>query len=319
MSQPVDTEGKASFLLETITATIGEHQLEFRGSFSKSNNISGPVVKLCVLPDPNNPVKLSVEYDNKSVLRAGDIFPVFKLSVLSEDGRPVRNVSPSSLSMLLWQGLASGSHPPSAATTFKCSKPKDKEKDDRFYFRDKEIPSRVGKYMVQFVYALEKIKSIWSSQIALNIVANKPVKFVPDSPASTPVVSNSSSLADRTLLQELCLKIMDEHSNPAGMGINGKVLLTVTTVDGDDAEDVPTFENKAKSLTYALINGETLITDLALMENSPGADGAVYILKFCPVFEDTKSLATIPPFNLPFRFYNGQCVESKPHICLSVS
>lgn len=44
------------------------------------------------------------------------------------------------------------------------------------------------------------------------------------------------------------------------MGINGKVLLTVTTVDGDDAEDVPTFENKAKSLTYALINGETLIT-----------------------------------------------------------
>ncbi|XP_047666813.1 structural maintenance of chromosomes flexible hinge domain-containing protein 1 [Tachysurus fulvidraco] len=304
MSQPVDTEGKASFLLESITATIGEHQLEFRGSFSKNNNISGPVVKLCVLPDPNNPVKLSVEYDNKSVLRAGDIFPVFKLSVLSEDGRPVKNVSPSSLSMLLWQGLASGSHPPNGATTFKCSKPKDKEKDDHFYFRDKEIPSRVGKYMVQFVYALEKIKSIWSSQIALNIVANKPVKLVPDSPASTPVVSNSSSLADRTLLQVLCLKIMDEHSNPAGMGINGKVLLTVTTVDGDDAEDVPMFENKAKSLTYDLINGKALINDLALMENSPGVDGAVYVLKFCPVFEDTTSLATIPPFNLPFRFYN---------------
>lgn len=42
------------------------------------------------------------------------------------------------------------------------------------------------------------------------------------------------------------------------MGINGKVILTVTTLA--DAEDLPMFENKAKSLTYELINGETLIT-----------------------------------------------------------
>lgn len=44
------------------------------------------------------------------------------------------------------------------------------------------------------------------------------------------------------------------------MGINGKVILTVTTVDGDDAEGLPMFENKAKSLTYNLLNGETRIT-----------------------------------------------------------
>ncbi|KAK3546292.1 hypothetical protein QTP70_025718 [Hemibagrus guttatus] len=303
MSQPVDRDGKARFILETIIATTGEHELEFRGSFSRST-ISGPVVKLCVKPDPNNPVKLRVEYDNEAILRAGDIFPVFKVTVLSEEGGPMKNVSPSSLSMLLWQGLASGSRPPPGATMLKCSKAKNSENDDHFYFRDKEIPLQVGKYMVQFIYAVEKGKSIWSSQIALDIVANKPVKLVPDSPASTPVVSNSSTLADRTLLEVLHLKIMDEHNNPAGMGINGKVILTVTTIDGDDAEDVPMFENQAKSLTYDLINGATLVTDLALMENSPGANGIVYILNFCPVFEDTKSLGTIPPFNLPFRFYN---------------
>ncbi|MCI4377610.1 hypothetical protein PGIGA_G00205450 [Pangasianodon gigas] len=304
MSQPVNTEGKASFILETITATIGEHELEFRGSFSRSNTISGPVVKLCVMPDPNNPVRLSVEYDSEAILRAGDTFPVFKVTVLSEEGGPVKNVSPSSLSMLLWQGVASGSRPPPEAMALKCSKPKDKENDDHFYFRDKEIPVRVGKYMVQFFFAVEKSKSLWSSQIALNIVANKPVKLVPDTPNSTPVVSNSSTLADRTLIEMLSLKIMDEHNNPAGMGINGNVILTVTTADGDDAEDLPMFENKAKSLTYDLINGETLITDLALMENSPGADGAVYVLQFRPVLEGPKSKAIIPPFNLPFRFYN---------------
>lgn len=58
----------------------------------------------------------------------------------------------------------------------------------------------------------------------------------------------------------VCFALQDEYNNPAGMGINGKVILTVTTIDGDDAEDVPMFENKAKSIAYDLINGETLLT-----------------------------------------------------------
>uniref|UniRef100_A0A8B9H4E5 Structural maintenance of chromosomes flexible hinge domain containing 1 n=1 Tax=Astyanax mexicanus TaxID=7994 RepID=A0A8B9H4E5_ASTMX len=48
--------------------------LEFRGSFSR-NSIPGPVVKLNVMPDPNNPVKLTVEYDNEAILIAGDFLP----------------------------------------------------------------------------------------------------------------------------------------------------------------------------------------------------------------------------------------------------
>ncbi|KAI5104111.1 structural maintenance of chromosomes flexible hinge domain-containing protein 1 [Silurus meridionalis] len=304
MSQPVDTEGKVSFILKTVTATIGENTLEFRGYFSPSNTVPGPIVKLCVMPDPNNPAKLSVEYNTDAILKAGEVFPVFKVTVLSEEGGPVKNLSPSSLSMLLWPGLASGARPPTGAITLKCSKPEEKENDDHFYFRDKEIPSRVGKYMVQFVFAVNKNKPIWSSQIALSIVANKPFKLVPDTLPSTPVVSNSSNLADRTLFERLCLKVMDEHNNPAGMGIKGKVILTVTAVDDDDA-DLPLFENKAKSLTYDLINGETVITALALMENSPGTDGAEYALQFRPVLEGPKSKAnTIPPYNLHFRFCN---------------
>ncbi|KAF5895762.1 structural maintenance of chromosomes flexible hinge domain-containing protein 1, partial [Clarias magur] len=303
-SQTVDTEGKASFRLETITAKIGEHEVEFKGSISKTNTISGPVIKLCVVPDPNNPVKLNVEYNNDGILRAGDIFPVFKVTVLSEEGGPVKNVSPSSLSMLLWEGLASGCRPPPEVMALKCSKPKDKDNDDHFYFRDKEIPVRAGKYMVQFLFAVDSAKPLWSSQIALNVVANKPVKLIPDTPASTPVVSNSSTLADRTLLDLLCLHIMDEHNNPAGLGFNGKVILTVTTAGNDEAEDLPMFENKAQSLTYDLIDGKSIIKDLALMENSPGADGAEYTLQFRPVLQGPKSLSNIPPYKLPFRFYN---------------
>ncbi|KAI4890516.1 hypothetical protein NFI96_011443 [Prochilodus magdalenae] len=303
MSQPVDSEGKACFTLEMVTATKGEHELEFRGSFSR-NSIPGPVVKLNVMPNPNNPVRLNVEYDSDAVLKAGDTFPVFTVTVVSEEGSPVRNVSPASLSMLLWQGSASGTRPPAGATTFKCSKPKEKENDSHFYFRDKEIPEQVGKYIVQFVFVVEKSKCLWSSQIALNVVPNKPVKLVPESPPSTPVVSNSRAQASRTLLDNLCLKVMDKYNNPAGIGINGQVIVTVISVVGDKAKDLPMFENKAKSLPYSLTNGEATVTNLVLMENSPGFDGVEYTLQFRPVIQGLGPSSTIAPFNLPFRFYN---------------
>ncbi|XP_051997338.1 structural maintenance of chromosomes flexible hinge domain-containing protein 1 [Xyrauchen texanus] len=297
-SQPVDVEGKASFLLEAISAPKGEHQLEFRGSFSK-NSIPGPVVTLNVIPDPNKPVKLRIEFDRAATLRAGDVFPVFTVLVLSEEGSPVKNICPASLSMLLWHGVTSGSSPPSTATPLKCSKQKDNGKDGCFCFRDKQIPELAGKYVTQFVLAVDKTKYLWSQQIPLNVAPNKATKLSPEAPPSTPVVSNSNTRANRMLLDSLCLKIMDQFSNAAGEGIDGQVVVTVTGT-GDVA--VPLFEHDNRSVTYTLTNGEALITDLALLENSPGVDGAEYTLNFH--FEDQQSGVSITPFTLPFIFCN---------------
>ncbi|XP_022533344.2 structural maintenance of chromosomes flexible hinge domain-containing protein 1 isoform X2 [Astyanax mexicanus] len=298
MSRPVDPDGKACFKLEMVTAPKGEHELEFRGSFSR-NSIPGPVVKLNVMPDPNNPVKLTVEYDNEAILIAGDFLPEFKVMVVSEEGGPVKNVNPASLTMLLWQGLAAGTRPPPEATNFKCSQ----QDSDIFYFRDKEIPEQVGKYIVQFVFVGEKVKFLWSSQIALKVVHDKPVRLVPESSPATPVVSNSDA-GNRTLLDSLCLKIMDKYNNPAGTGKNGQVVVTVIGAAGSKAKDLPLFEKKAKSVSYKLTEGEATITGLALMENSPGCDGAEYTLQFQPVIEGPGPSPTITPFTLPFRFYN---------------
>uniref|UniRef100_A0A671KAI2 Structural maintenance of chromosomes flexible hinge domain-containing protein 1-like n=1 Tax=Sinocyclocheilus anshuiensis TaxID=1608454 RepID=A0A671KAI2_9TELE len=263
----------------------GEHQLEFRGSFSR-NGIPGPVVKLNVIPDPNKPVELSIEYDSAATLCAGDIFPVFTVVVMSEEGTPVRTVCPANLSMLLWKGTASGSYPPSTASTLKCSKRKHTEKDDCFCFRDKQIPELAGQYVVQFVLALDKTKHLWSKQILLNVVPNKAVKLAPETPPLTPVVSNSNIRANRTLLDSLNLKIMDQYSNAAGEGLDGKVIVTVK---GTGDVVLPLFEN-----------GET--SDLALLENSPGVDGAEYILQFNPEIRQTS--VTIAAYSLPFRFCN---------------
>uniref|UniRef100_A0A671K946 Structural maintenance of chromosomes flexible hinge domain-containing protein 1-like n=1 Tax=Sinocyclocheilus anshuiensis TaxID=1608454 RepID=A0A671K946_9TELE len=237
-----------AIVMKTLSPQL-KHQLEFRGSFSR-NGIPGPVVKLNVIPDPNKPVELSIEYDSAATLCAGDIFPVFTVVVMSEEGTPVRTVCPANLSMLLWKGTASGSYPPSTASTLKCSKRKHTEKDDCFCFRDKQIPELAGQYVVQFVLALDKTKHLWSKQILLNVVPNKAVKLAPETPPLTPVVSNSNIRANRTLLDSLNLKIMD----------------------------------------------------LALLENSPGVDGAEYILQFNPEIRQTS--VTIAAYSLPFRFCN---------------
>ncbi|XP_073689143.1 structural maintenance of chromosomes flexible hinge domain-containing protein 1-like, partial [Garra rufa] len=206
-SQPVDAEGKACFVLESISGPKGEHQLEFRGSFGRKG-IPGPVIKLNVIPDPNKPVELCIQYDSAATLCAGDVFPVFTVVVTSEEGTPVRNICPANLSMLLWKGTASGSYPPSTASTLKCSKRKDTETDDCFCFREKQIPEQAGKYVVQFVLALDKTTHLWSKQISLNVVPNKAIRLAPETPPPTPVVSNSTAQANRTLLDNLTLKIM---------------------------------------------------------------------------------------------------------------
>ncbi|XP_059395011.1 structural maintenance of chromosomes flexible hinge domain-containing protein 1 [Carassius carassius] len=297
-SQPVDSEGKACFVLETISGPKGVHQLKFLGSFGRKG-IPGPVVKLNLIPDPNKPVELSVSYDSAATLNAGDIFPVFTVMVVSEEGTPVRNICPANLSMLLWKGTVSGSYPHSTASTLKCSKRKDTEKDDCFCFRDKQIPELAGQYVVQFVLALDETKHLWSKQTPLNVVANKAVKLSPEAPPSTPVVSNSSNRTNRTLLDSFNLKVMDQYSNAAGERLDGKVLVTVK---GTGDVVLPVFENGARSVSYSLTNGETLITDLALLENSPGVDGAEYILQFSP--EIHQKSVTIAPYSLPFRFCN---------------
>uniref|UniRef100_A0A671UZU4 Structural maintenance of chromosomes flexible hinge domain containing 1 n=1 Tax=Sparus aurata TaxID=8175 RepID=A0A671UZU4_SPAAU len=64
-SQPVNSEGKASFTVNSVNGPKGYYQLIFQGLFNKKC-ISSPSVNLTVIPDPNKPVSLSVEYDTSA-------------------------------------------------------------------------------------------------------------------------------------------------------------------------------------------------------------------------------------------------------------
>ncbi|XP_028825621.1 structural maintenance of chromosomes flexible hinge domain-containing protein 1 [Denticeps clupeoides] len=294
VSQPFDLEAKAVFVLQQVVAPKGKYEL----AFTVSRRISALTVPITVLPNPGKPVELTVQYDTKAVFPAGGIFTVFVVTVLSEEGGAMRNINPAHMSMLLWKGDDKRPHPPAEASTLKCSKPTETEKEECFYFRDKVIPERVGKYTVQFLLQIHKTKGLASQQYVLDVVPNTPVKLVPDTPPNTPVVSNNDVLANRTLVKSLCLKIRDEYNNPTGEGCDGKVCVSVKSSSQHRQQDMPLFEGRDKTLIFPLKKGRALIENLALVENSPGLDGAEYILHFQP------DVSGLVPFELPFRFYN---------------
>ncbi|KAI3355352.1 hypothetical protein L3Q82_018194, partial [Scortum barcoo] len=294
-SQPVNSYGKATFTVNNVNGSKGYYQLEFKCSFNLKP-IPGPSVNLTVIPDPSKPISLSVEYDTSVRFSAGSKFPVFSVIIVSDEGSPITNINPAALSMSVWMGEPTGSRPPDTAAELKCSKPMENEKNDRFYFRDKDIPEQAGKYTIQF--ALQSL--LFSNPITVNVEANQPVKLGPDSQPPTPVVSYGKDIANRTLVENMTLRIMDSYGNPTGQDLDGRVAVSITNCSGDGNENLPLFEGKINRFQFSLAQGKAHITRLSIMENSPGENGSSYVLLFKPEVP----MVPLAPFELPFHFYN---------------
>ncbi|XP_038153838.1 structural maintenance of chromosomes flexible hinge domain-containing protein 1-like isoform X2 [Cyprinodon tularosa] len=306
ISQPVDTEGKASFTVNAVTGSKGYYQLEFKGCFNR-NPIPGPSVNFSILPDPNKPVKLSVNYNANARFPAGGTFPVFSVTVVSDDGSPMATFNPADLSMWWWKGESLSR--PKTATELKCSKPLENEKKDCYHFRDKEIPQTVGRYTIQFSLRNDKVEALLSNQINVNVVANKPFKLGPECQPRTRVVSYSTDITSRILVENMTLKIMDQHGNPAGQDLNGVVLISMKCPAGEQRRSLPLFEGETSTIKMTLKEGSTHIERLTIAENSPGDDGGRYIV----MFKAELTMLPIPlsPFELPFHFYNDSENQSK--------
>ncbi|XP_026148078.1 structural maintenance of chromosomes flexible hinge domain-containing protein 1 [Mastacembelus armatus] len=301
MSQPVNADGKAFFIVNRVSGSVGYYQLEFKGSFN-DKPISGTSLNLNLLPNPNKPVRLSVEYDTKAKLPAGGTFPVFRVTVVSDEGSPITTFDPAAVSMLLWEGVPSGTTQ-EPDTVFKCSKPMEYESKDCFHFRDKEIPKRAGKHTILFSLSIDKTDDVLSYKIIINVVPNQPVKLGPDSQPPAPVVSYSTAITNRTLVENMTLRIMDSYGNPTGQNLHGKVAVSMKSSSCDGSTNLPLFEGKNSRCQFNLVEGKVHITRLAIMENSPGENGNEYNLIFKPEVS-LEAPTPLIPFELKFLFYN---------------
>uniref|UniRef100_A0A3Q3B697 Structural maintenance of chromosomes flexible hinge domain containing 1 n=1 Tax=Kryptolebias marmoratus TaxID=37003 RepID=A0A3Q3B697_KRYMA len=185
-----------------FSSTRGYYQLEFRGSFN-SKPIPGPSVNLTVIPDPNKPAQLQVNYNTSATFCAGGTFPVFSVMVVSDEGSPITTFNPADLSMLLWEGVSSPS------TSGVCK-------------------TNLSAFFLIF-------------QMIINVVANQAVKLGPGSQPPTPAVSYSTDISSRVLVENMTLKIMDKFGNSAGHNLNGKVVVSIrcSTAYGINANNCP--------------------------------------------------------------------------------
>ncbi|XP_014883994.1 structural maintenance of chromosomes flexible hinge domain-containing protein 1-like [Poecilia latipinna] len=293
---PMETEGKTCIKVNRVEGSKGYYALEFKGSL-KGKSIPGPSVNLTLLPDPNKPVRLSVDYEKNGKFCAGGKFPVFSVTVFSEEGKAIK---PADLSMLLWEGTPSMR--PTIVTELKYRKPVEDEWKDCYEFREEEIPTRVGEYTVEFSLQTNKKEDHLWSQISVNVVANEPVKLEPDCQQQTPVVFYCTEMANRILVENMTLKITDQFGNLAGQNLNGTVSISIKCPEEERSRILPLFDGKTKTISVKLIEGSALINSLAIMENSPGENGSRYILHFKP--EVTNAPTSLNLFELPFHFYN---------------
>ncbi|XP_072111996.1 structural maintenance of chromosomes flexible hinge domain-containing protein 1 isoform X2 [Mobula birostris] len=295
--QKTDESGKANFGLFQIFAARGEYTLQVKAVINKTA-LEGPIIKLNVIPDPNKPTRLHVEYDKSALFVAGGIFPDFVVSVISEDGTTMRNIKPADITMRIWKGQRPTSNP----TILNCNKAREGDKEGCFYFRDKVLPERIGVHSIQFAYSQDK-NMLYGEQITLNVVPGEPMKLMPEEPPATPTVSNVRNVAHRTLVKNMCLKIMDEYNNAAGGDICGMLVVTIRSTTEDDNE-IPQFQGKFNFLEYELNHGSSVISNVMLAENSPGRDSTEYLLVFELTVKKMNMKNPLPPYILPFMFYN---------------
>ncbi|XP_005042005.1 PREDICTED: structural maintenance of chromosomes flexible hinge domain-containing protein 1 [Ficedula albicollis] len=294
-----DDTGRANLGVFTIHAPRGEHILQLKASHNKSV-LDCLVITINVLPDPEKPVRLNVKYDKSPSFPAGGTFPDFMVSVLSEDDTIIKNINPARISMKMWGAQNSRIRTPIDVTTFSCSKVKDDKEDSFFFFRDKMVPERVGTYVIQFTFAMDKTNMLNSEQIIVEVVPNDPVRLLPDSLPATPAVSNVRALTSRTLVKDLYLHLMDEYNNHTGLDLVGRVIAKIKSPNEEDIE-LPQFQGKVNTVEFPLECGSAEI-NLVLAEDSPGRDSTEYILVFEPHLPALKK--PLEPYCLSFMFYN---------------
>ncbi|XP_034285438.1 structural maintenance of chromosomes flexible hinge domain-containing protein 1 isoform X2 [Pantherophis guttatus] len=165
MLYKTDETGRASVGVLTIHAPKGEYTLQFKTLYIR-NVLTSPEIKINVLPDPEKPVCLNIIYDENAIFTAGNTFPDFTVSVISEDGNNIKNINPGRISMKIKE-IGNDEN----IATFECSEGNIDE--DFFCFRNKTVPEKASKYSIQFMFTIDRI-SVLNSREDLVLAENSP-------------------------------------------------------------------------------------------------------------------------------------------------
>ncbi|KAH9491932.1 Structural maintenance of chromosomes flexible hinge domain-containing protein 1 [Bulinus truncatus] len=294
-----DNLGIADFGILTVTGNSGSYELQPKATLQK-NVISGPKYVVNVQPDPLKPSKVEVSYNSKMTITAGQSFPDFTVTVISEDSSFLRSASADQISMKLWKKDGAGNNVKPDIIQIQ-----DGTKDDvgTFSFKKCQVPEVSGSYNIMFVYSdgTVELNSVVNS---VNVSPGSPAELIVHDRRTTPTVSNTKSVASRTLIKTLLLELRDEFHNPLTKAYNGKVKVQIT--HPKKVEEVPVFISGESTMEFPLQNGQCTLQNLVLQESTSGKDGFEYLLRCTVQCELIPKNRPVPALDIPFLFYNGK-------------
>jgi len=291
-------DGLADFGLMTLTADRGSYCLQIKASVGRIT-LNGPKLTLEILADPNKPVAMDVSYNNKMTVIAGHNFSDFQVKVMSEEGNPLSTGSVEFMAMKLWR-KEFGNKPTNKALDIAPEVPS-RTQQGTYHFKKIAAPTISADYNMMFLYS-DGTYEVYSQLISMTVQPGSPATLMTPDPSPTATVSNTRSVASRTLIKYLKLQMQDEFANNLGQGYDGQVKVTISGPDSGD--DLPTFVSGSSCMTFALKSGQCVLQSLVLQENSPGKDGFEYKLSCSVSCDSVAKNRPLKPLLLPFLFYN---------------
>ncbi|XP_059139967.1 structural maintenance of chromosomes flexible hinge domain-containing protein 1-like [Physella acuta] len=295
-----DESGVANFGVLTFTANSGSYEIQPNATIDKTT-ITGPKLTVNVQPDPLKPTQIDVSYNAKVPVIAGHTFPDFIITVKSEDGGLLRTASADQITMRLLRKEVNSTGPSPAKTEILQVQNGTKEDTGTFSFKKCQVPEVTGDYIITFTF-YDGIYELISKAINMTVTPGSPASLIPLDRRTTPTVSNTKSLASRTLVKSLRLELRDEYDNPLGKDYNGKVLVEISAPSKVD--EVPVFATGQLVIEFPLLNGQCTLQNLTLQENTSGKDGFEYHLHCTVVCDMIPKNKPLPPLDIPFLFYN---------------
>uniref|UniRef100_A0A8C7E613 SMC hinge domain-containing protein n=1 Tax=Naja naja TaxID=35670 RepID=A0A8C7E613_NAJNA len=293
-------------LVKDNNIKVREYTLHFEASYNR-NVLRSPVIKINVRADPEKPVHLDVKYDENAIFTAGNTFPDFLVTVISEDGNNIKNIDPGRICMKIKET----DNDENVSNRKQCVQQIDRQ---TFYicvqiwFQNEMVPTKAGKYSIQFTFAIDRISILSSKEIIINVVPNQPAVLKPQTVPNTPAVSNVQNVGSRTLVRNLILIVTDKYNNCTGSDLNGRIVAKIKSSTENEI-DVPRFQGETSTVVFPFHRGTVEIENLVLAENSPGTNGTEYTLVLEPVIRNLEQ--PLQPYSLPFMFCNDYKVQQR--------
>ncbi|KAI1297262.1 Structural maintenance of chromosomes flexible hinge domain-containing protein 1 [Halotydeus destructor] len=277
------------------------HQIKAKATIESEIISSQPIMKFHVRCDQTKPKKFLVATDGEvddgkllTSIQAGHQMPKFQVTLQADDDTVIETRDHNDVVAEICKLPSREPLPLVKALKYEESK----------WNFEIVAPITAGQYQIQFCFMQMDVTSIKSLEFIFDVKPDVPVRFEPITHTPQDLcVANTKQKQSRTVTGKLDFQLYDKYNNMVGCDdendeYSGKLFITIISPDDNI---VPSLASTVDPIPIA--KGKSSVPSIVLEENSPGVDGASYILRFTSEFLE-RNKVILPMYDIVFTFSN---------------